>query len=373
MAFSWDGKTIYHSTGLDDMHRFSLSSSLSISPAGVMTGLYQGHQHSRGHATDPQGNLYVAHHREHRSGLHDPYEVVVSKLSPSGSMVRSQFIHHVERSLSGGLKVDKQGNIYIGIRVKPSGQEYPGNLAGKISGTGAAGDLLYWAKEMYGSLIKYSNSGSKLWEYFGISPTTRHGIYPVSGPGCLCNVTRFDVDQFGRIFVSDAYQYSIIILDNNRNEILRYKYSDLVMDGRIPVAWIHQIEEANGMLYTADQFNNLVCGLHLESAEPFPLSIDRGEERDRQKFPLLLENLPNPFCSETTIRFNCGLSIVDCGMQIFDINGKLVEDFSGKIRNPQFAIHSQIVWNTRTMKPGVYFCRLKTGNKTIERKLILVR
>jgi flagellar hook assembly protein FlgD len=372
LCFSWDGKTVYHSTGLDDMHRFSLSAALSASHAGTMTGLYQGNQHSRGHATDPQGNLYVLHHKAHRSASDAgaPYEAVVSKLSPTGGMLRSQFIHYYEQSASGGIKVDKDGNIFVSARVKPAGREYPDALAGKISGTGAAGDLTWWAKEMYGSLAKYSNSGSKIWDYFGVSPTMRHGTYPRAA-GCLCNVSRFDVDKFGRIFVSDAYRYSIIILDNNRNEILRYRYTDMVMDGRVPVAWLHQIEEADGMLYTADQFNNLVCGLRLESAESSSHVISRGMERERRRLPLLLENFPNPFLSKTTICINDKLPAGGFSMGIYDISGKLIKDLSG-------AINHRISWdgrdmNNRKVQSGVYVARLITGRGTAERRLLLVK
>jgi len=94
---------------------------------------------------------------------------------------------------------------------------------------------------------------------------------------------------------------------------------------------------------------------------------------------------PNPFASNTNIRFilttaNHQLPVTsNVSLKIYDITGRLVRslvDFASPITNYQSPI--TITWDSRDDKgievsPGIYFSRLKTGNFSQSRKIVVLR
>jgi hypothetical protein len=52
--------------------------------------------------------------------------------------------------------------------------------------------------------------------------------------------------------------------------------------------------------------------------------------------------------------------------KIFDLKGKLLVDLSDKTRN-------QFTWNSIGNAPGMYIAKVKMGNKTFTKRLILMR
>ena len=87
----------------------------------------------------------------------------------------------------------------------------------------------------------------------------------------------------------------------------------------------------------------------------------------------LSQNLPNPFGGETGIAYTLPARS-DVLLQVFNVAGRLVRTL---VDGPQPAGHWNVGWdgadeNGKTVSNGVYFYRLTTGEKTIEKRMFLV-
>jgi hypothetical protein len=83
---------------------------------------------------------------------------------------------------------------------------------------------------------------------------------------------------------------------------------------------------------------------------------------------MVISAYPNPFNPETKIAFSCQHSAVSkIDVDIFGTNGKLVEKLIAGSRK----LKGGITWNATKYPPGVYLLKLRAGNKTFCKKLIL--
>jgi len=104
----------------------------------------------------------------------------------------------------------------------------------------------------------------------------------------------------------------------------------------------------------------------------YVLDIDDEPELPRQT--MLYSNYPNPFNSATEINF----SLVDPGqvkVEIFDISGRLVKTLAD---NYYPAGSYSLNWNSRNeysnkIASGTYLYRLRTADKTIVKKMVLLK
>jgi hypothetical protein len=97
------------------------------------------------------------------------------------------------------------------------------------------------------------------------------------------------------------------------------------------------------------------------------------EAASLNKEDVIIQVSPNPFNLSTTFKINCRLKSVDCRFKIYDINGKMADDLTSKIKNQQSSILNQITWNPSNQPPGIYLLKLKIGNQQYSKKLILQR
>jgi hypothetical protein len=156
---------------------------------------------------------------------------------------------------SGGVEVDQQGHVYAGIRVLPRDYVLPGDFA-----------MTRGYSQMTGSVIKFDLAGGGM--QLDAPAGTKYTV-PISapsvlavpekfapglpmGPGqrlkqtyieggiraypglavfsgfergeghCACQTPRFEVDDFGRLYIPNALACSVQVVDNEGNEILRF-------------------------------------------------------------------------------------------------------------------------------------------------------
>ena len=83
----------------------------------------------------------------------------------------------------------------------------------------------------------------------------------------------------------------------------------------------------------------------------------------------LFQNRPNPFHHSTLISYSLATS-APVTLAIYDITGRLVEALVNETQKP--GIH-QVRWNSKDNPSGIYFYRLKAGDFTDVKKMILVR
>jgi hypothetical protein len=88
----------------------------------------------------------------------------------------------------------------------------------------------------------------------------------------------------------------------------------------------------------------------------------------------LPQNYPNPFSSSTTIKYNLAAD-GEVSLSVYNVKGQVVRTFSRD--NVKAGEHS-LSWDGkdehgRTAASGLYFFRLQSGEKSLTRKLLLVR
>jgi hypothetical protein len=159
-----------------------------------------------------------------------------------------------------GPKFDQQGNIYIAEQIKPLDQVCPPEFAAVV-GKVEPGKT-YLQNEpvkdavctIYGSIVKFSPRGGTI-HFGGENPykgepkldpalkTVEMGHYtgfrfhPVKITGaewvrmgishmdlhyCNCENTRFDVDEFGRVWYPDLGRFRVCVLDTNGNDLAHF-------------------------------------------------------------------------------------------------------------------------------------------------------
>lgn len=93
------------------------------------------------------------------------------------------------------------------------------------------------------------------------------------------------------------------------------------------------------------------------------------EDKINRNNKLLFQNYPNPFSSNTTITYQLQSS-GNVKLCIYDLSGRKVATL---VNETQLADKYEIEWNTEGMRPGIYFCELKTGQGRQVMKMSIVR
>ncbi|PCJ58327.1 MAG: hypothetical protein COA79_13805 [Planctomycetota bacterium] len=155
---------------------------------------------------------------------------------------------------NGGIRVDLDGNIYIGIFHRPKNHVAP---------KGFENDKGY--RVSVGSVIKISPEGCSIDPkklgatnkpikgllncYTGLGPFSSAREAFGKNTCCVCRVPRFDVDRYGRVIMPNAMTNSVLIYDNSGNLIKEFgKYGNFdsqfsnelgpkIKTPEIPLAW----------------------------------------------------------------------------------------------------------------------------------------
>ncbi|MBL8028404.1 MAG: T9SS type A sorting domain-containing protein [Fibrobacteres bacterium] len=423
IAFSWDGDVIYSSSGLDCMYRFT-TERMTLWPVtnkGGVCDIITEHGNTRGHAVGPDEHIYNIYEppilaQTYFNNVQDKWQAGrVAKIDTTGTIVSPAFIE-VHAPLSC-VRVDPKGNVFVGARIKPKGKPVPDYVDTLISSVDTMWTDRWWATEMYGSILKFGPNGGRMtkdtgivaantleagkdldtlnikrytltaegleWSYYGFSPALSHyGHIRATADGgvdhpnprmarlgsrCLCQVGRFDVDRFGRVFLPDPYKLSFTAIDNNRNLMFSYghkdmwnKYDSLIRKSVVKLmSWPHSIEATDEALYIADQFNNQVVRFRLDADVAEELSIPVQTEKMLlvRSFPAI-ESAPNPFGPSTIISYYVPESGRNVNVSIFDSNGRLVKTLvNGKHNTGGY----KVAWDIKNLDTrignGIYVCR----------------
>ncbi len=180
--------------------------------------------------------------------------MLVSMLGPDGKMKRKEVVTGLQGAAC--LRVDSRGNIYVADGLKRDGASYPPEIAEfakrlRAKGTTKRahhGEAVEDAcGEGYGSILKFVPEGGSirrvktaesgetlLTSYPGRQKFAAKGLKDVYGrispmcpprvgySACWCLHAMFDIDGYDRLFVPDALQFRVRVLDASFNEILSF-------------------------------------------------------------------------------------------------------------------------------------------------------
>ncbi len=209
---------------------------------------------------------------------------------------------------SGGVEVDQAGHIYAGIRVLPADYVLPGDFAKARGYTQMTGSIVKFGLEG-GGMCPQLPPGTKyrpqIAQHNDASPQVGHPELTVPdkfGPGlamgagqkmkgvyiegalkaypglavlsgfergeghCACQTPRFEVDDYGRLYIPNALTCSVQVVDNEGNEIVKFgsygNFDDGLRavesagkPGKIPLAYPIAAKASFKHIYVADSAN----------------------------------------------------------------------------------------------------------------------
>jgi NHL repeat len=299
----------------------------------LSTGIYRGYGPDlgmRGIEVALNGDFYVF--RSNNYALEDKTSAKVDRFASDGKKIGT-----VIKGLGHGdcgLGVDAAGNVYVGVNLKPADKPIPAAFVGQVS----AKRWLNWHKGRreesvwhldyynpylfhFGAVMKFGKEGGTLWghkpngyrkkegsdlwdaskapaEAVGYKSGYLYkdikvqgakwrypecGIIPTSDanwgdPACVCMTSDLDADPWGRVYVPNAFRFTVDRLDTAGNLIERiggYGNADSAGPGsKIPQPEIAFVSPVNldvaldGKLYVSDWTNQRVTQIKFEySAE----------------------------------------------------------------------------------------------------------
>lgn len=246
--------------------------------------------------------------------------------SPSGRRITTDPIVWMVSPGAVGPRFDAAGNIYIAEIVNPGERPYPEEferLFGKIEmektrPSGVQDEIA----NMYGSIVKFSPRGGTI--HF---PPERIGARPYEGEpkldaslktmdvayyakraqqpvritgaewlafgyshvevnACTCETTRFDVDEFGRVFFPDLCLYQVRVVDTAGNPLLNFggygnadsrgpeSADSALANPEIAFAWLVGVVATDKYVYTGDSVNRRMLRLKQVYAAERTLDIE---------------------------------------------------------------------------------------------------
>ncbi|MDD4889398.1 MAG: hypothetical protein PHU85_05670, partial [Phycisphaerae bacterium] len=198
----------------------------------------------------------------------------------------------------GSPMADAAGNIYVATGARPADELIPPALA-------AAGKITESYAGFYGSVVKFGPKGGQFfyppankaqpWPppdadkmlklamsktvdvYVKGAVWARPGftVAPSGGAWCGCYTSRFCVDSFGRVWVPDVGQFSVLAVDANNNPLLRFgDYGNEDSQGgngklkqpAIPFAWPFAVSVGKSGVYVTDFINRRIVRVDLTYA-----------------------------------------------------------------------------------------------------------
>jgi hypothetical protein len=206
---------------------------------------------------------------------------------------------------TGGVRVDQAGNIYVGIRVSPPDDQMPPDFA-ELDRLGAKYSVPY--DRTLGCVVRFRPEGGALWPQ-GVKPGGSHKpvFWSNSLPGlkvpeklddglamgkalkigkaflegatkaypgltgfsssCRCRTPRFDLDDYGRLYIPNSLTCSVQVVDNAGNVIARFGgYGNHDSQGpkgkvpgpEIPLVTPMGVAASDRHIYVADEVNRRV-------------------------------------------------------------------------------------------------------------------
>ena len=266
------------------------------------------------------------------------------------------------------LLVDSLGNEITHIN---DGKEYTSVVKSSDGNYVVAGGKWYSYGEYYTLYIakvdselnlldwkEYGNAGD--WTYANSIDTTSDGGYILTG------------DTGPAIFYEDGY---ILKVDANFEKEWDMRLD--VPNTEVDLFSIHETSDGN----------YIAAGRRV----PYAWLLKLGEvqdiiEDDSVNLPnnyITLTSYPNPFNTSTTIKFvipaGSNNGIVDgdniskpqrVELSIYDLSGRKIAQL---INDNLPAGEHSITWNAKKLSSGIYFCRLSSNNKSITKKMVLLK
>jgi sugar lactone lactonase YvrE len=166
----------------------------------------------------------------------------------------------------GSVRLDPRGNIYVLQHGLPEDHQPPPGYEDDEAWRRAVGTIYKFGPDG-GELIQARSSVKSavgmMARYPGCGPVSR---WRADG-SCACTKPRFDVDDFGRLYIPNGITFSVSIRDNANNEIVRFgSYGNFDCRGpesqepepEIPLGWPVTAGASDRFVYVGDTLNHRI-------------------------------------------------------------------------------------------------------------------
>ena len=261
----------------------------------TLRGLSQKHSKQTGLFVRRDGTIYVpsaayvAPEKKGRKPDADLTENRIVVIGPDGNVTKKSAVQ-LSQTRVAGVAVDRQGNICLGTRSNARGKDVPEWINGRLpEGASQFSRLAY---SQVASIIKFPPEGGGIkadpngkWiSCLHRKPqtaklekalfTVRAGLVPRKW-GCYCETTRFDIDDYDRLYIPDTLRFSVLVVDGAGNEVARIGgYGNMDHRGpqsahpepAIAFCWPLSARICLDKLFVADPVNTRIVGVNIEYA-----------------------------------------------------------------------------------------------------------
>lgn len=178
------------------------------------------------------------------------------------------------RGYGGSLRVDRNGNLYVLQQGVPKFYKPPAGFEKDEAWRRAVGTI-YKFPPTGGT---FRHAGGRVNEATG-SVMTYPGCGPISrwraAGACACTKPRFDVDDYGRLYIPNGITFSVSVRDNANNETVCFGgYGNYDCRGKnsrepkpaIPLGWPVSAGASDRFIYVGDTLNHRVVRVDMSWA-----------------------------------------------------------------------------------------------------------
>lgn len=278
---------------------------------------------------------------------------------------------------NGGVKFDRAGNLYFATKINNPTLEVPAAFASDPAFTSAVGSIVRLPAGFDSAAVSAAGVGGSASRMY---PFASGSFSKEIGGSCICRSPRFDLDPYGRLFISNAFTNQVTVADNEGNLLLRFgKYGNLDAPASgtvIPLAWPTAAAASEDFIYVADFGNSRIARVRMTYAldnRPEIKGSTVSEVNARSLAPVMRVQ-PNPFTAGTRVT----LLLTEKSrvrLDVFSATGRLVTTLASDLLN---AGAHQVQWNGRdragrAVAAGVYYLRLSAGTREGFESVILAR
>ncbi|MBL8027334.1 MAG: SMP-30/gluconolactonase/LRE family protein, partial [Fibrobacteres bacterium] len=394
------------------------SSQLIVGPSEFYSGIG-----SKGLAMLPNGNLIIPNSGFNRSDT-IRYNVWDMNTCTKVDSLPIEMPH-----AAAGFTADRHGNLYFACNVKPRGVGYPQGLTGEFV---PDPELVSYIRYPYahinyymfgiGCILKFPQTAKGIHEHIAgkisavpmgnlngdvVSEDQVNGIYTshykIEGaqwqhlgishcpspwrnrgdPGCFCFTPRFSVDGHGRIIYPESYRFNVVIIDNNRNELLRFgEYGNRDQQGKfgtvqspdIPLTAPWYVEKVKNSIYISDVVSRRILRVKLRYQTSATLNGVVTAEKGSLPVAAAVKAYPLPFNPAVNLDLSLPVSKM-VAVMIVDAKGQIVKTYKPQMHNAGIV---KYVWDGmdqsgRKVGAGLYFARVKIGSEQFQKSLLFVK
>ena len=284
-----DERMYYHAAGFRRYDREGKWTPFETTTNGVIDGIFHGHTREAGFFIDRTGKIWAPSGTANRN-LED---MKVRVYGADGKMINDCALH-VQGARMGGIVVDRAGNIYVGAQAVPKDEPIPKAFVGRLPADSPAqhpsndykqNAMLYKFPPTGGGILKDDQGTfTAIAQYARTSVTVKNALWMKrvgyvgshgDELGCHCETTRFDIDDYGRIFVPDIFRFRVCVFDGEGNELAAFgSYGNMdsrgpgspIPEPEIPFGWPLSVNCGAGRAFVADLVNRRVVAVRFEHA-----------------------------------------------------------------------------------------------------------